>query len=230
MKPASVVHCIDFACIDTRSTSYLVPDVDIDPAKVSVLLISEAAPENPADHYYAGVNALFARTTLLAFQGAGAKVTCMQDILDLGVYLTTAVKCGKTGYGIASATVERCSHLLESELAVFPNVRVYLLMGDVAIKAVNAIAKRGKEPRPIPPGSTYKIRGGEFHFRGARALPSYVQAGPAFFVEMSKRRMIAEDIKKAMQIVNRSSGQIFCKKEANPIQNMSARLIEADKQ
>jgi uracil-DNA glycosylase len=204
MKPASMVQCVDFPCTDIRRSSYFVLNVDIDPSRVSAVLISEAAPENPADHYYAGVDALFTRTTLLAFQDAGAKATCLQDILDLGVYLTTAVKCGKTGYGIASATVKAGSHLLESELALFPNVRVYLLMGDVAIKAVNAIAKRNKEPRPIPAGSTYRIRGGEFFFRGRRALPSYVQAGAAFFVEKSKRRMIAEDIKKATQIVTRS--------------------------
>jgi uracil-DNA glycosylase len=201
MKPASAVQCLDFPCTDTRRSSYLVPNVEIDPAGVAVVLISEAAPENPADHYYAGEDALFARSTLLAFQDAGMKVTSIQDILGMGVYLTTAVKCGKTGYGIASTTVEACSHLLETELALFPNVRAYLLMGDVAIKAVNAIAKRGREPRPIPAGSTYKIREGEFFFRGARALPSYVQAGAAFFVEKSKRRMIAEDIKKATQIV-----------------------------
>ena len=204
MKPASAVYCLDFPCTDTRRSSYLVPDVNIDPTRVSVVLISEAAPENPTDHYYAGENALFTRTTLLAFQDAGTRVTSMQDILNLGVYLTTAVKCGKTGYGIASPTVEACSHLLEMELALFPDVRAYLLMGDVAIKAVNAIAKRSSEPRSIPAGSTYKIRDGEFFFRGARALPSYVQAGAAFFVEKSKRRMIAEDIKKAIQIAAHS--------------------------
>jgi hypothetical protein len=83
---------------------------------------------------------------------------------------------------------------------MFPNVKVYLLMGDVAIKAVNMIAKRNHEPRVIPAGSTYKIRIGEFTFRGARALPSYVQAGPAFFVEKVKRKTIAEDIRKALQL------------------------------
>jgi uracil-DNA glycosylase len=66
------------------------------------------------------------------------------------------------------------------------------------------IAKRNGEPRPIQSGSTYKIRAGEFSFRGARALPSYVQAGPAFFVEKSKRKMIAEDIRKALIIVEES--------------------------
>jgi len=200
MKVNSVLQCADFPCLDTCRDSYLVPDVDIDPARVSILLISEAAPENPTNHYYAGENALFAQTTLLAFQDAGAKVASIQDILDLGVYLTTAVKCGKTGYGLATDTIQHCSHLLEKETALFPNIKVYLLMGDVAIKAVNSIAKRNGEPRVIPAGSTYKIRGGEFTFRGARAFPSYVQAGPAFFLEKVKRKMIAEDIRKALLI------------------------------
>jgi uracil-DNA glycosylase len=198
MKTASIIQCPDFPCLDTRRENYLIPDIDFDPAKVSILLISEAAPENPADYYYAGENALFARTTLLAFQDAGARVACMQDILGLGVYLTTAVKCGKTGPGLATDTIRNCSYLLEKELALFPHVKVYLLMGDVAIKAINMIAKRSGGPRVIPAASTYKIRGGDFTFRGARALPSYVQAGPAFFVEKVKRKMIAEDIRNAL--------------------------------
>ena len=202
MKPNTTVKCVDFPCTDTSRLSYLVPSLEIDPAHVSILLISEAAPVNPKDYYYAGADALFAQTTLLAFQDAGAKVDSIQDILDLGVYLTTAVKCGKTGYGIATQTIENCSALLEKEINLFPNVKVYLLMGDVAIKAVNMIAKRNHEPRVIPAGSTYKIRGGEFTFRGARALPSYVQAGPAFFVEKVKRKMIAEDIARALTLAS----------------------------
>lgn len=201
MKPASVVQCKDSPCLDIQQQSHFIPDIVIDPKHVSILLISEAPPADRSDYYYAGPEALFARTTLLAFQDAGAKVKSVRDILDLGVYLTTAVKCGKAGVGVATATIERCSHLLEKEIALFPNVRVFLLMGDVAIKAVNMIAKRNGEPRVIPAGSTYKIRGGEFHFRGAQAFPSYVQAGPAFFVEKSKRKMIAEDIRQALQIV-----------------------------
>jgi uracil-DNA glycosylase len=200
MKVNQAAHCVDFPCTDIRRENYFVPDIDIDPAKVTILLISEASPEKRADNYYFGDEALFARTTLLAFQDAGAKVKTMRDILGLGVYLTTAVKCGKTGYGLYTSTIEHCSHLLEKEIGLFPNIKVYLLMGDVAIKAINMIAKRTGERRPIPTGSTYKIRGGEFTFRGARVLPSYVQAGPAFFVEKSKRRMIVEDIRTALHI------------------------------
>ena len=84
---------------------------------------------------------------------------------------------------------------------LFPDVKVFLLMGDVAIKAVNYIAKRAGEGRVIPAGSTYKIRGQEYSFRRRRALPSYLQAGPSFFIEKSKRGMIAEDIGAALSLV-----------------------------
>jgi uracil-DNA glycosylase len=117
------------------------------------------------------------------------------------VYLTTAVKCGKTGYGIQAGTVKACSFILERELALFPDVQAFLLMGDVAIKAVNYIAQRAGEGRVIPAGSTYKLRGPAYFFRGARAFPSYLQAGPSFFIEKSKRRMIAEDVAAALSLV-----------------------------
>ena len=57
-----------------------------------------------------------------------------------------------------------------------------------------------------PAGSTYKIRGQEYFFRGKRAFPSYLQAGPSFFIEKSKRRMIAEDIAAALRLVSEDRG------------------------
>ena len=89
---------------------------------------------------------------------AGMLIISIDELLKKGICLTTAVKCSKTGNDVGSETVVQCWHLLEPELACFPNAKVYLLMGDVAIKAVNAIAKRQKEARPIPSGATYKIR------------------------------------------------------------------------
>lgn len=201
MRVSDFVRCHDFPCQDVRHEGYLVPDIEIQPERVSVVLISEAAPPDASDHYYADGEPLFAQTTVLAFQDAGLHVATVQDILDLGVYLTTAVKCGKIGYGLKAATVKACSLLLEQELALFPNVRAYLLMGDVAIQAVNQIARRAREPRLIPAGSTYKIRGQPYTWRGVRAFPSYTQAGPSFFIEKSKRRMIAQDIAAAMSLV-----------------------------
>jgi uracil-DNA glycosylase len=202
MRVSEYAGCSTFPCADVRHEGYLVPDVEVAPEGVRIVLISEAAPQARGDYYYAPGDPLFQQTTVEAFRDAGAEVSSIQDILDLGVYLTTAVKCAKTGYGIKAATINACSLILEQELALFPNVAVYLLMGDVAIKALNYIARRAGEGRVIPAGSTYKIRGEPYHFRGKRAFPSYLQAGPSFFIEKSKRRMIAEDIGAALRCID----------------------------
>ena len=174
--------------------------MDLDPAKVSVVLISESAAPDTADNYDAPGDPLFARTTVLAFQDAGLSVTSIAEIRALGIHLTTAVKCAKTAYTLLPATIDACSRLLEAELDLFPQLKACLLMGDAAIRAVNTISKRAGSGRVIPAGSTYKIRGQDYFFRGARAFPSYLQAGPSFGLEKSKRRMIAEDIAAALKI------------------------------
>jgi len=196
------VDCLDFPCSDVNHAGYILPDIELHPERISILLISEAAPNDLSDYYYAPGVPLFQQTTIEAFKDAGAAISSFQDILDLGVYLTTAVKCSKTEYGIRSETIKECSIILEQEIAFFPNVEAFLLMGDVAIKAINYIAKRSGEGRVIPAGSTYKIRHQEFFFRGRRAFPSYLQAGPSFGIEKSKRKMIAEDIAAALGIAS----------------------------
>ena len=201
MRVNECLRCELFPCADVNNESYIVPSIDVKPDTISIVLISEAAPANPDDYYYAKGDPSFQQTTVQVFNDAGADVSSIQDIINLGVYLTTAVKCGKTGYGIKADTIKECSVILEKELSLFPNVKAYMLMGDVAIKALNYIAKRAGEERVIPAGSTYKIRGQEYNFRDKRAFPSYLQAGPSFNIEKSKRRMITEDIASVLNLV-----------------------------
>ncbi|GMQ78844.1 MAG: uracil-DNA glycosylase family protein [Anaerolineae bacterium] len=200
MRISQCIGCADLPCQDVKQSCYVVPDIDIDPKNVTIVLISEAAPADSEDYYYAPGKPLFEETTVLAFNDAGVEVSSVNDILDMGVYMTTAVKCGKVGYGLKAAAIKECSKILEKELNLFPNTQVLLLMGDVAIKAINYIAKRKGYERVIPAGSTYKIRGKSYSYGSVRAFPSYVQAGPSFFIEKSKRRMISEDIKAALQV------------------------------
>jgi hypothetical protein len=195
------IACETFPCSGVEHQAYSMPAAPIDPAAVRIVMISECAPADPADGYYGGDEALFARTTVQAFRDAGASVSCLQDVLDLGVYLTTAIKCGKIGYNIKAAPIKTCSELLEREIAPFTGTVAWMLMGDVAIRALNYIARRAGQPRVIPAGSTYKIRGAAYSFRGARAFPSYLQAGPSYFIEKSKRTMIAEDIAAALRLI-----------------------------
>jgi uracil-DNA glycosylase len=176
-----------------------VPSIDLDPASISIILVSESAPVDPRDDYYAPGEPLFGQTTVAAFRDAGADVTSVRDILGLGVYLTTAVKCPKTAYAIDGDTVDACSFLLHRELTLFPQARAILLMGDTAIRSLNRIAVRTGAGRIFPSQPTYRLRAGYHEFRGMRLFPSYLQAGPAFFIEKSKRRMIAEDIAAALR-------------------------------
>lgn len=201
MQVNKCVGCEAFPCLDVNHDCYLIPEVELDPESVSLMMISEAAPKASKDYYYAGTESLFEQTTVLAFQDAGLDVDTVQDLLDRGIYFTTAVKCGKIDYGIKAATIKECSFLLEEEIDLFPNVKIFMLMGDVAIKAMNYIAKRKGEPRVLPAGSTYKIRGEAYYYLGRRAFPSYLQAGPSFFIEKSKRKMIAEDISQALALM-----------------------------
>ena len=201
MRVNECVRCKAFPCVDVRHENHIIPDVDIKPNNVFIVMISEAAPARLEDYYYAKGDPLFQQTTVHAFRDAGADVSSIRDILNMGVYLSTAVKCGKIGYMIKTDAIKECSFILEKELTLFPNVKVFMLMGDVAIKSLNYIANRNKEPRVIPTGSTYKIRGQKYFFQGKRVLPSYLQAGPSFLIEKSKRRMIANDITTALTLM-----------------------------
>ena len=195
------VKCENFPCDDVASRSYLVPGKHVDPLSVRAVMVSEASPPDVKDYYYADGDPLFQRTTVQAFRDAGVDASSIGELLDKGFYFTTAVKCGKTGYGVKAGTIKECSLLLERELDAFPNLKVLLLMGDVAIKALNYISKRKTGRNVVPPGSTYKIRGNTYFYGDIRVFPSYLQAGPSFFIEQSKRRMIAEDIREAMKIL-----------------------------
>ncbi len=194
------IECNDFPCTDVDKNGYIIPDIEIDPRKIRVVMIAEAPPNERTDYFYANGEPFYLRTTLQTFRDAGFIASSMGDILDLGVYITTAVKCCKTQYAISLASIKNCARLLEKETSMFPNLKAYVLGGDVAIKSMNYIWHKQTGKRVIPAGSTYKIRKQEFYFKNQRVFPSYTPAGKNFLIEKSKRRMVAEDIKEALRV------------------------------
>jgi len=65
---------------------------------------------------------------------------------------------------------------------------------------VNILARRVGEKAVIPAGSNLQDpRSRNFFWHNKRVFPSYLQAGPSFFIEKIKRKMIAEDITAAMK-------------------------------
>lgn len=199
MRPSDLVRCTDFPCQDINKKCYTVPNIEVNPDKIETLMISEAPPENPNDYFYASGNPFFLQTTLQSFNDAGFNVASMKDILNLQVYVTTAIKCAKTSYSISPKTIENCSiRIMENEINLFPKAKSILLMGDTAIKSMNLIAEINLRKRIIPSGSTYKIRKAEYFYKQFRVFPSYLQTGKSYLIEKSKRKMIAEDIKAAL--------------------------------
>ncbi len=76
----------------------------------------------------------------------------------VGIYITNAVKVPKTDTTVSREMIEKCVPVLEYEISLFPNLKVIMLMGDVAKKAFNMITKTKTKKNAIPPVSTYKLR------------------------------------------------------------------------
>jgi uracil-DNA glycosylase len=200
VRPSQFVKCVDFPCLDISKDHYLVPDIVIEPEKIRAIMISEAPPQDAGDYFYAQDNPFYMQTTAQAFNDAGFNVSSIEDILNLEVYVTTAIKCAKKAYSISRETIENCClRILEKEVNLFPKIEAILLMGDTAIKAMNCIAKRTIGRSVIPSGSTYKIRKNKYSYMQMRVFPSYLQTGKSYLIEKSKRKMIAEDIKAALE-------------------------------
>ena len=203
MKITEKIKCAQFPCTDINKDNYLLPSGNIDTGKIRILMVTEAPPAEKSDYFYAPGNPAYLQTILQVFKDAGHNVANMRDILNLGVYITTAVKCGKTQYAVSPDTMNNCSKLLEKEIALFPDIRVYMLMGDVAIKMMNNIWKKQTGKKVIPAGSTYKIRNQAYYLGEKRVFPSYTPAGQNFLIEKSKRKMVTEDVREAMKCLNR---------------------------
>ncbi|MDD5142832.1 uracil-DNA glycosylase family protein [Methanoregula sp.] len=175
------------------------PKPDLNPQKIRIVMVSECPPANRTDYFYESGSGAFFQTTKTAFRDAGAVIETYEDLARMGIYLTTAIKCNKTGYLVSAKTIKECAlRFLKPELEQFPDIRMILCMGDFAIKAVNYVYKEKYGKSPIPAGSTYKIRKQEYSQNGIRFLPSYTHTGDSFNIEKVKRQMIAEDIQTAL--------------------------------
>jgi uracil-DNA glycosylase len=198
MGSAPVLSCPDFPCGDVDHGRFTPPSFTTDPASVRLVLIAEAPPTDASDWFWASGDPFFWQTTRQALAEAGLRLRGVEELAGHGIHLTTAIKCAKVGYGVSAATIAACSErILEQELAVFPNIEVIALMGDVAIKALNAIARRADGRRLVPAGATWRIRG-RYDWNGVTVIPSYLTTGRSYLIEASKRDMIAEDLRAAL--------------------------------
>ena len=188
------------AKVGKRSNIYL-NNIEIDPLMIKAIMINEVVPSDALQDFYGVPDADYLKTTIPLFQGAGAEVKSIQDILQMGIYITNAVKTPKTVYVIEKNSIEDSLPYLEAELSLFPNVKVIMLMGDVAKKSFNMITKKATRKNVIPAVSTYKLRTTEIYYKGIRVMPSYIMTGGNILIEKSKVAMATEDIATMLEII-----------------------------
>ncbi len=176
-------------------------DIEVDPLTIKAIMINEVVPADPAQDFYGIAEADYLKTTIPLLQGAGAAINSIQDVLQMGIYITNAVKTPKTEYTIDKSSIEKSLPYLEAEISLFPNVKVIMLMGDVAKKAFNMITKKATKKNAIPAVSTYKLRNSEIFYQGIRVMPSYIMTGGNILIEKSKVTMATEDIATMLEII-----------------------------
>ena len=176
-------------------------DINIDPTTIQTIMINEVVPKDEKQDFYGDKNPEYLKTTIPLFNNAGVDVHNINDILEAGIYITNAVKVPKEGYTIDTNTIKEHSLILEKEISLFPNVKVIMLMGDVAKKSFNFISKRKTKKNCVPAISTYKLRNTEIYYDNIRILPSYIMTGKNILIEKSKFRMASEDIALMMKII-----------------------------
>lgn len=192
--------CIDFPCTDVRHAGYIRPAMPTHPDDIRVMMVVAAPPPDRTGSVDPATDPLIRQETLAAFQAAGYDVNTVEDIRSLGVYVTTAVKCPKLGFGLKPQTIANCSHMLETEIGLFPNLRSILLMGNTAIKAINEIATNRDGAAAIPTGSAYKVKSYEYLLGEISLFPSYPESGRNLSVEGTRQEIIAVDIRNALEV------------------------------
>ena len=188
------------AAVGKRNSIYL-NNIEIDPLMIKTIMINEVVPSDVLQDFYGVPDADYLKITIPLFQGAGAEVKSIQDILQMGIYITNAVKTPKTEYAIEKSSIEDSLPYLEAELSLFPNVKVIMLMGDVAKKAFNVITKKATKKNVVPAIPTYKLRTTEIFYNGIRVMPSYIMTGGNILIEKSKVAMATEDIATMLEII-----------------------------
>lgn len=187
--------------LSERETDMHFNNVEVNPEIIQAIMINEVVPSCPEEDFYGKPDSAYMSTTIPMFRKAGIEIGSVQDILNNGIYITNAVKTPKSEYAVSKESIEDSLPYLEKELALFPNVKVIMLMGDVAKKAFNMICKKATKKNAVPSISTYKLRNTEIFYNGIRIMPSYIMTGQNILIEKSKFEMASKDIETMYRLI-----------------------------
>lgn len=178
------------------------PDVNLEPSAIRVVMINEACAPDPKDDFYSTAPCPGQASCVLSlFREAGMEARNTLELLKRGIYLTNVLKTPKEGNSVEPDVVVRQVPVLERELSIFSDLKAVMLMGDVARKAFNLIARARSGKNALPAAPTYKIRNQEWHYGPWRVFPSYIMTGRTLQIERFKRETIADDIGRMLKML-----------------------------
>lgn len=163
---------------------------------VRLLLLTDGYPPDPHQHFvFSDVETLAWQNTRGILSSLGVEANSFQEVLDHGVLITPSLDI-VVPPKVTAVETARAAERLEALLRLLPNLAAIGLMGDVAIATFNQMHRQAAGRRLIPPGSTYKLRRQDFFWGKVQVFPSYLHTGKSYLIERSKRRMVADDMKR----------------------------------
>lgn len=99
-------------------------DVNIEPEMIRAIMINEVVPVDSDDDFYGKSDSAYMSTTIPLFRKAGIEVSGIQDILNLNIYITNAVKTPKSEYVVSRIVSKKVCRILKMSLSCFPIFRL----------------------------------------------------------------------------------------------------------
>lgn len=171
------------------------------PETIRVLMVTDAYPEDDRSHYVHSDPCTVAwQNTQRIFAEAGVGVSSFQGLLDRGVLMEPCLEFVKPArispWHIRSGAVR-----IAEWIGGLPNLRAVALMGDVAIRCFNEMARPrlASGRRLIPADYTYRVRGDQYLLGPLQIFPTYLHTCESFNGERAKQRALAADMERLVR-------------------------------
>lgn len=188
--------------IATQTLEILDREFHLDPEAIRVLLLTDAYPESPHDHYIyaeAATPSWVNLQELLA--GAGLTAQTYQALLDQGVLLDTCLTVPRPArvapWHLRSGAV-RIAQWIES----LPALKAIGLMGDVPIRCFNEMA-RPRVATSRAGGAAYRMHGADFFYGDIQVFPTYLPAPPTYQLDRPRQHSLETDLARLVRFLAR---------------------------
>jgi hypothetical protein len=167
-------------------------------------MLTDTLPEEPHEHYiYSDPANVAWQNTRSLFAEAGVTVRSYQDLLDQGVLMDPCLDLIRPGR-ISPWHIRYGAVRISEWLTRLPQLRAIGLMGDVAIRCFNEMARpRWASARRLLPGdANYRMQGNRFFLGRIEVFPTYLHTSATFPLERAKQKALADDMERLVHYLH----------------------------